>query len=318
MTRDGLAHQAFLYDGAEQFAEAMAPVVRDGVERGDKVLVAAKRASTEALRAELGDVAVSVELHDTLEWHPRPVHRLMAVQRTIAGLRPGSRLLALGEPVWSGSEAMRREWARYESTINVALADAPLRFICLYDRSELPARILGHGLGTHPEVVEGGVACPCAAFEPPERFVRELDAGGAAAPGRDHYDIAFTGDHHAFRGLLAGLALECGMSADRAEELVLAANEVVTNAVLHGEPPVSARCWVADGDFVCEISDSGAGVADPFAGWTLPVPGARGGWGLALARRICDALEVAGDHSTSRVRLYVALDSDLALAADAA
>lgn len=45
-----LAHQAFLYDGAEQFAEAMAPVVRAGVERGDKVLVAAKRASTDARR----------------------------------------------------------------------------------------------------------------------------------------------------------------------------------------------------------------------------------------------------------------------------
>lgn len=313
MTETGLAHQAFLYDGAEQFAEAMAPLVRDGVARGDKVLVAAKRESTEALRARLGDDAAGVELHDTFEWHPRPVHRLMAVQQTLARLRPGARLLALGEPVWSGSEAMRREWARYESTINVALADAPLRFICLYDRSELPDSILDHGLGTHPELVDGAAACACAAFEPPERFVRGLDAGGGVAPDRDHYDIAFNGDHHAFRGLLAGLALECGMSADRAEELVLAANEVVTNAVLHGEPPISARCWVADNDFVCEISDAGAGVADPFAGWTLPGPGAEGGWGLALARRICDALEVTGKDRAARVRLYVALDSAIAL-----
>jgi len=309
-----LAHQAFLYDGAEQFAEAMAPLVRAGAARGDKVLVAAKGESTEALRAELGPAAAGIELHDTLEWHPRPVHRLMAVQRTIAQLRPGASLLALGEPVWSGSEAQRREWARYESTINVALADAPLRFICLYDRSELPEAILAHGRGTHPEVVDGAIACPCAAFESPERFVRELDAGGAAQPGRDHYDIGFSGDHHAFRGLLAGLALECGMGADRAEELVLAANEVVTNSVLYGEPPIAARCWVADGDFVCEISDSGAGVADPFAGWTLPLAGAEGGWGLALARRICDALEVtSGEGGSSRVRLYVALDSEIAL-----
>jgi anti-sigma regulatory factor (Ser/Thr protein kinase) len=311
MADANLTHQAFLYDGAEQFAAAMAPLVRAGAEHGDRVLVAAKRASTEALRAELDGDGDNVELHDTLEWHPRPVHRLMAVQRTIAELRPGARLLALGEPVWSGSAATRREWARYESTINVALADAPLRFICLYDRSELPESILGHGLGTHPEVVDGGVACACAAFEPPEQFVRGLDAGGAA-PGRDHYDIAFSGDHHAFRGLLAGLALECGMSHDRAEELVLAANEVVSNAVLHGEPPVSARCWVTEGDFVCEISDDGPGVADPFAGWMLPPAGAQGGWGLALARRICDALEVAGDRRGAQVRLYVALDSDSA------
>lgn len=305
-----LAHQAFLYDGAAQFAEAMAPLVRDGVERGDKVLVAAKRASTDALRKELGGAGAAVELHDTLEWHPRPVHRLMAVQRALAELPGDSQLLALGEPVWTGSAAVRREWARYESTINVALADAPLRFICLYDRSELPESILGQGLETHPEVVEGSVACPCATFEPPADFVRELDAGGRAGPGYEQYDIPFAGDHHAFRSLLAGLAIECGMNADRAEELVLAANEVVTNSVLHGAPPIAARCWVADGDFVCEVCDGGPGVADPFAGWTLPEPGASGGWGLTLARRICDALEVAGGNGDgSRVRLYAALRS---------
>jgi anti-sigma regulatory factor (Ser/Thr protein kinase) len=310
MAGSKLSHQAFLYDGAEQFAEAMAPVVHAGVERGDGVLVAAKRDSAEALRDRLGDDCARVELHDTLEWHPRPVHRLMAVQRMIAELPPGGRLLALGEPVWSGSEAVRREWARYESTINVALADAPLRFICLYDRSALPEPILSYGLATHPETVDGAAVCPCAAFAPPADFVRGLDASARVAPsGDDRYDISFAGDHHAFRGQLAGLALECGMTADRAEELVLAANEIVTNAVVHGEPPIAARCWIADGDFVCEVTDGGPGVADPFSGWNLPEPGARGGWGLALARRICDALEVAGGQDGSRVRLYAALRS---------
>ena len=281
MTASRLAHQALLYDGPEQFAATMAPLVRAGAERGDRVLVAAKGASGDALRTELGGVPAGVELHDTRDWHPRPVHRLMAVQRALSELRPGASLLALGEPIWTGSAAARREWARYESTVNVALADAPLRFICLYDRSELPPAVLDHGLSSHPEVLDGAAACPCAAFAPPERFVRALDAGGAAAPERNRYDIAFGGDHHSFRELLAGLAQECGMGADRAEELVLAANEVVTNAVLHGEPPIAASCWVADGDFVCEVTDGGPGISDPFAGWELPPPRARkaaGAW----------------------------------------
>ena len=307
-----LAHQAFLYDGAEQFAEAMAPLVREGARRGDKVVVAAKRESTEALRAKLGSDGDKVELHDTLEWHPRPVQRLMAVQREIEELPPGAGLLALGEPIWDGSEAMRREWVRYESTINVALADAPLRFICLYDRSELPEATLNHGRGTHPEVVEGRVTCPCAAFERPEDCIRELDSVPPAPA--DRCDIGFEGDYHAFREALARCAQRLGMSADRTEELVLAANEVVTNAVVHGEPPIAVRCWVADGDFVCEVSDAGPGVADPFAGWELPDPRSPGGWGLALARRICDALEVAGGGDQSRVRMYVALSSEPALA----
>ena len=129
---------------------------------------------------------------------------------------------------------------------------------------------------------------------------------GGAGVARHHH-IPFSGDYHAFRGVLARLARDCGMSADRADKLVLAANEVVTNAVVHGEPPIAAHCWIADGDFVCEISDGGPGVADPFAGWALPDPGAQRGWGLALARRICDALEVGGGRDGSRVRLYLAL-----------
>jgi anti-sigma regulatory factor (Ser/Thr protein kinase) len=312
MTAPRLAHQAYLHDGPEQLAATLAPLVRAGTERGDRVLAAVGRASADALRAELGGTLAGVELHDTPEWHSRPVHRLMAVQRAIADLRPGTSLLALGEPIWSGSPAARREWARCESTINVVLADAPLRLICLYDRSELPPAVLDRALSAHPEVVDGAAACPCASFEPPERFVRELDAAGTPAPERNRYDIAFGGDHHSFRTMLADLAQECGMGADRAEELVLAANELVTNAVLHGEPPIAARCWVADGDFVCEISDGGPGVADPFAGWTLPPARAEGGWGLALARRICDALEVTSKDG-ARARLYVALESESAL-----
>ena len=302
-----LAHQAFLYDGAEQFADAMAPLVVAGAERGDRVLVAAKRESTETLRRKLGDDAGRIEIHDTLEWYPRPVDRLMAVQQAIVGLPPDTRLLALGEPIWNGSAATRREWVRYESTINVALADAPLRFICLYDRSELPAEIVAHGRSTHPELVADGVGCPCAAFEQPADCVRELDASAPPAPADDRCRIDFDGDYHAFRGVLAASARELGMEPDRADELVLAANEVVTNAVVHGEAPVSVRCWAADGELVCEVADAGPGVADPFAGWELPQPPSPGGWGLALARRVCDALELAGGGDESRVRLYLAL-----------
>jgi anti-sigma regulatory factor (Ser/Thr protein kinase) len=311
-----LVHQAFLYDSPAHFAEVMAPVVRAGLERGDRVFVGVKRPSLDALAGALGPDAARVELRDTAEWSPRPGDRAFSIRRMLDELPPGGRLLALGEPVWTGSDAVLREWARYESAINAVFADAPLTFVCLYDRSELPDHLLDHGRCTHGELIgDDGRPCPCDAFVPPERYIPQLQDGAVPPPDEVH-EIVFDGDHRSFRLALAGLALERGVDPERVEEFVIAANEVSTNAVVHGGAPVRARAWAAGGDFVCEVSDAGAGIGDPLAGWMLPDGGASGGRGLALSRRLCDALEIVPTGAGTKVHLHVSLGD--ALARDAA
>ena len=44
-----------------------------------------------------------------------------------------------------------------------------------------------------------------------------------------------------------------GFPAWRADELVLAVNEITTNAVIHGQPPTTARVWHADDEIVVEV-----------------------------------------------------------------
>jgi anti-sigma regulatory factor (Ser/Thr protein kinase) len=303
---NGLAHQALVYDSPADLAAAVLPLLREGMERGDKLFVAARRANVDALLDALGADADRVELHDTERWAARPADRLAAVRRMVDAVPADSRVLAFGEPVWSGSPAVRREWARYESVINRALADAPLRFVCLYDRSALSDDVLGHGLCTHGEVLERGTIRPSADYCPPELFVPSLKADRASVHD-DAHEIEFDGDHGAFRRALAALALERGVDPDRVEEFVIAASEVSTNAVLHGALPVHARAWAADGEFVCEVSDSGGGIGDPLAGWGLPAAGATGGWGLPLTRRLCDALEIVPRADGTSVYLHVTL-----------
>src|SRR5262249_49195256 len=46
------------------------------------------------------------------------------------------------------------------------------------------------------------------------------------------------------RRLVASTARDAGLSSSRAEELALAANEIATNAVLHGRPPATLRIWL--------------------------------------------------------------------------
>jgi anti-sigma regulatory factor (Ser/Thr protein kinase) len=303
-----LVHRVLLYHSPKELAATVAPFLREGLERGDTVVAGVRAAGVEALREELGPDAERVELHDTLSWHPRPFDRLRAVDRTIRALPPGREARILGEPIWNGSEAVRREWARYEAIINSALAHAPLRFICLYDAAGLPQDLLDHGRRTHPELVEpSGRPCACGTFVPPADYVAALGPGPI-----DHAaeDLPLNGDQYAFRMALAERADAHGLGPGRVEELVLAATEVTSNALIYGRPPLRARLWSQAGELMCEVSDCGDGIADPMAGWRIPDPTAIGGWGLPLTRELCDALDIVSDSHGTRVRLHMSLNGD--------
>lgn len=306
-TAGPLVHQALIYESPEDLAAAVAPFLREGVERGDTVFVATAAANLPALRAEFGAHADGVGLQATEQWAPHPADRLAEVLRMVASLPPGRELRALGEPLWHGSPAVKREWARYESIINLALADARLRFICLYDGSH-PEDVIGHACSTHPAVAVDGEG-PHASddFTDVESYVERLDRSAASPPAGETHDFRFDGDHHAFRAALARFAREAGLADDRVEDLVIAANEISSNAVLHGRPPIAARAWARDGEVVCQISDSGPGVHDPLAGWMLPDRPTPGGWGLALSRRLCDALEIVPTAKGTDIHLHVGL-----------
>jgi anti-sigma regulatory factor (Ser/Thr protein kinase) len=312
MTAASLRHHALIYSSPADLAATAVPLLREGMERGDALFVATKRANIDALRAALDADAALVQLHDTDRWEVRPADRLVAVRAMVDRLAEGRSLLAFGEPVWSGPEAVRREWARYESVINAVLADAPLLFYCLYDGAALPDDVLEHGRCTHSHVLEAGQTAVSEGFMPPERFIPSLRGTHSYGVERAVHEISLDGDHRAFRAVLTDIALERVVAPQRVDALVIAANEVTTNAVRHGAPPVHARAWATDEGLVCEVSDAGAGIADPLAGWTLPAADRdpTGGWGLPLTRRLVDALEIVPADDGTRVYLHLSLDAE--------
>ncbi|MEX1141538.1 MAG: sensor histidine kinase [Thermoleophilaceae bacterium] len=305
--RPRLVHQALVYESADDFAAAATPFLLEGLELGDTLFATTTAANVDALREALGADAGRVELHDTEQWCTHPPDRLAAVRRVVDSVPAGRELRALGEPIWRGSDAVRREWARYESIINLALADAPLRFVCLYDGS-LPGEIVRHAHCTHPELAGHGAAAPSAEFVEPDRYVASLDRAKRPVPDAGVHDVAFDGDPHDFRAAVAAVARRLGVGSGRIDDVVLAANEIASNAVVHGSPPIGARAWIDDDEFVCEISDSGRGLRDPLAGWTIPKRANPGGWGLAVARRLCDALDIVPRDDGTDIRLHVSLE----------
>jgi serine/threonine-protein kinase RsbW len=126
----------------------------------------------------------------------------------------------------------------------------------------------------------------CGGGEAPDGQVNALDEASVS-------EVTFAlGDLPVIRRVVESAAFEAGLSAARVGEMVLAVNEVATNAVIHGRPPARLRVWKADGEIVFEVSDAGEGIADALAGHLRPPPRALSGRGLWLARLLSDAVEV--------------------------
>ena len=131
------------------------------------------------------------------------------------------------------------------------------------------------------------------AFEDPLDFCRRLDSSVGRPAGAPDTEISFgLADLPALRGAVGSLAVSAGLARDRADELVLAVNEIATNAVVHGQAPATVRAWRADGELVFEVSDCGDGIKDALAGQLTPPTTGLGGRGLWLTRLVCDAVEI--------------------------
>jgi hypothetical protein len=67
------------------------------------------------------------------------------------------------------------------------------------------------------------------------------------------------------------------------------------------------RTWLLRHAFVCEVSDTGSGIENPFVGYVTPDPARGGGWGLSIARHVCDVVEVRAGPVGTTVRLHLNL-----------
>ena len=104
-------------------------------------------------------------------------------------------------------------------------------------------------------------------------------------------------------------AAEAGLRGQRLQAFVMAVNEIITNAVVHGGGLGRLRLWRAERQLVCEVSDQGPGIVGADPSNRRPPPEATSGRGLWLTRRLCDAFNLeTGRHGTT-VRVAAGLDA---------
>ncbi|HXP55628.1 MAG TPA: ATP-binding protein [Streptosporangiaceae bacterium] len=91
------------------------------------------------------------------------------------------------------------------------------------------------------------------------------------------------------RQVTAQWATRVGLSASRTDDFVIAVQEIAANAVQYGSPAARLLLRVTGGAAAAEIHDDGCWQASPEA---TPAAGRSGGMGLALARLVCDEVEI--------------------------
>src|SRR5690242_15232885 len=99
----GLVHPALFYADDASYLAGTVPFLREGLEAGEPVMMAAPPHRLELVAAELGSAAVEVAFHDMTIAGRNPGRIIAGVLREFAdghADRGGVRII--GEPIWSG------------------------------------------------------------------------------------------------------------------------------------------------------------------------------------------------------------------------
>jgi CheY-like chemotaxis protein len=175
----GCRHEALVYSSGDELAAGAVPFLRQGLARGEEVLVVLREAGRSVVEQALGGDADRIEFADAVTWYQSPEHAFQQYTRYLDGRLEGgaSRVRVVAEVLWPQSSATAdvAGWKRYEAGISAAMASVPVSFICTYDTRELPAAIVTDARRTHPVLRTATGALPNAHYMPEAEFVRSLE-----------------------------------------------------------------------------------------------------------------------------------------------
>jgi anti-sigma regulatory factor (Ser/Thr protein kinase) len=302
---DTVQHEALFYRTPDEFVDGTARFVRNGIDTGDPVLVAVPgSAKIEALRAAVGG-AERVGFADMTEVGRNPARIIPFVQR-FADKHAGRRVWFVGEPIWpERSAAEYRECVRHEALLNSAFAGTEIAIFCPYDVAGLDHVAIADAWRTHPVLRDGLGAQSSPGYVDPAILYAAKDSplpdppAGTEVLRYQHHEL------HQVRRLVLQWARLAGLGADRADDLLVAVNEVATNTLTHTAAGGTLRIWrePPTDRLVCELRDTGR-IADRLVGRRFPATDAEQGRGLWLANQFCDLVELRSDEHGTTVRLH--------------
>lgn len=301
--QDLFQHEALPYAGRDQFVPSCVSLVRDGFARDERLIILAAGEKLDDLRDELGTEAEDVTFVST-DQHGRNPCRITTMLHSFQAAGDGRHSLGLNETVFRGrSPAAHAEAQLSDFVLNdPSLSSWALSVVCLFDSAALDADSLRTMHQSHAVVRGEGANADYRPELAATLYAAPLDDPPAAA-ARLVIDSPELGGMRVFVRTGANAA---GVAPERVDDLVLAANEIVTNSLRHGGGHGTMAVWVHGRSLVCEVRDRGF-IRDPLAGRFAPPPAATSGRGLWLANHLCDLVQVRSSPAGTVVRMYVDL-----------
>jgi hypothetical protein len=179
-------HICAFFDSREEEYEVLLPYLREGVDKGEKIVNVLDAARVEdhgrrlrdaGMRVDRGDVNVAAS-EDTylVDGHFDMPRMVKFVEDTVADAKVGGRRVrTAGWMNWLQKDAKGSERVvEYEARMNLLVPKYDCTFMCVYDLAQLGGPAVVDIIATHPWVILNGKIRRNEKYIPPEVYLDQL------------------------------------------------------------------------------------------------------------------------------------------------
>ncbi|MDQ2791730.1 MAG: hypothetical protein DLM60_20315 [Pseudonocardiales bacterium] len=299
-------HVAALYASDEQLRDLLLPYLADGLRRHENILAVISDGARQVLHDALGDAA------DRVQWGGCGVSydRLGQMFEGFAGYlaqqrRAGVPTRVIGEFDSDSSPDRVSQYLRYESMANEVYAPHGYPVVCLWDQRRHPTDVLARVRAVHPQLLDASGPITNAEYRMPIDYLAQGQDPPAAAPADIDLVVQLdsSDDLGALRRRLRSWSATCGLGVQDTDDIVIAVDEIATNALEHGRPPARVRGWTTPAALFVRVDDHGRTSIPATTGYHRPGTDARRGRGIWIARHLADVLTTHTDPTGTTVAM---------------
>lgn len=304
-------HAALIVDSDDTIEQLLVPVLRQHIATGQPTLLVLSPLTERVVREQLGAAADTLDWGDTGAFYQRLGFAYETFRRYLRSQHANGRSVhVIAEPdiATDLSAPVDRvaAYLSYEAMCNDAFANFGCPVTCIWDGRRHPTLVIEGVRSIHDhELTQRGRTTNTTFVPAPDYLAGRADVAMPAPPALVDLDLTLStlSDLEGGRSAVEGWACAHGFATAATDQVTIAANEVITNALKHGTPPVRLRAWHHDTTLVVHIDDHGGRAIPADAGYQPPSP-LRASRGLWLARQFADVVLTRSTPNLTAVRMY--------------